>query len=75
MSKIINLNSPTLSVLEIVNNTPVQDILVFMEDLNGGITFLSSCKDLPLLLLAKQEIEKEISSLLNQHYPDEADSE
>lgn len=70
MSKLINLNCPTLSVIEIINNSDISDIISFIEDKDGDITFLSSCKDINLLYLAKLEIEKELLSLTNQNYPD-----
>lgn len=73
MSKIINLNSPTLEIIDLINKSDIEDILSFVIDKNGDISFLSSCKDINFLTYSKLEIEKEIQSLINQQYQEDSE--
>jgi hypothetical protein len=67
-NKIINLNSPILEVVEAVNTADIKNIIALIDELDGTRTFLSSCKDVNLLLYLKFEIEKELRSLIDSDF-------
>lgn len=71
MVRIINLNSPILDIIETVNIADISELICFVVEKNGDVTFLSSCKELNLLVYAKLEIEKEIQSLIDKQFTEE----
>lgn len=73
MSKIINLSSPTLEVVDFVNSSDIEEIVSLIQLKNGEVHFLSSSKDIGFLTFLKIELESAISAIIYDNYntPDE----
>lgn len=71
MAIVVNLSSPVLDVVEVVNDAEVEDIICFVVEKNGIVSLSSSTSSITLLTLFKLELDKEIQSLVYSQYIEE----